>query len=111
MPLGIITSKAEIRSEATKSRRSPRSKISRTLPLLSFLIPGRVSSSKGSLAMPGEYEQGAEERNGKTRTRRFSGRVWALAPVVSPGATRRHSRLPVGATYKRRLALDCVGLY
>src|ERR1035441_601259 len=34
MGLGMMQSKAEIRSVATKSNESPRSKISRTLPLL-----------------------------------------------------------------------------
>src|SRR6266576_5528621 len=38
---GRITSKAEIRSVTTNNSVSPRSKTSRTLPLRSFLIPGR----------------------------------------------------------------------
>src|SRR6266545_2767883 len=38
---GRITSKAEMRSVATKSSVSPSSNTSRTLPLRSFLIPGR----------------------------------------------------------------------
>src|SRR5947207_3395532 len=41
MGSGKITSNAEIRSVATNSRVSPRSKTSRTLPLRSFLTPGR----------------------------------------------------------------------
>src|ERR1039458_2508824 len=49
MPLGMITSKAERRSVATNSKRSPRSKTSRTLPLLSFLTPGKSSCRTVSL--------------------------------------------------------------
>src|SRR3990172_7429440 len=40
MPVGSTTSKAETRSEATSSKLSPRSNMSRTLPLLIGLIPG-----------------------------------------------------------------------
>ena len=48
MPLGMMQSKAEMRSVATKSRRSPRSNTSRTLPLLSLRRPGRSSWRSGS---------------------------------------------------------------
>src|SRR5438132_9543717 len=41
MGSGKITSNAEIRSVATNSNVSPRSKTSRTLPLRNFLTPGR----------------------------------------------------------------------
>ena len=43
MPLGMITSKAEMRSLATSRKRSPRSNTSRTLPERTFLMPGRSS--------------------------------------------------------------------
>src|SRR5437667_3405449 len=48
MPLGMMQSNAEMRSVATISRQSPRSKMSRTLPLLTFLIPGKSMLSNGS---------------------------------------------------------------
>ena len=52
-PLGRITSNAEIRSVATNNRLSPKSKTSRTLPLLSFLTPGRSRESEVSSGMAG----------------------------------------------------------
>jgi hypothetical protein len=51
MPLGMMQSKAEMRSVATNSNASPRSKISRTFPLLSFLIPGNSNCSSGSFSV------------------------------------------------------------
>src|SRR5205823_3517366 len=48
MPLGMMQSNAEMRSVATISRQSQRSKMSRTLPLLTFLIPGKSMLSNGS---------------------------------------------------------------
>ena len=44
----LRTAVAEMRSEATKSKLSPRSKISRTFPLLSLRIPGMSSWSRVS---------------------------------------------------------------
>src|SRR5713226_3977773 len=46
-----MTSNAEIRSVATKSKISPRSKTSRTLPLRSFLIPGRSTIDCASVCI------------------------------------------------------------
>ena len=48
MPLGMMQSNAEIRSVATKSRRSPKSNISRTLPLFNLRKPGRSNFKSGS---------------------------------------------------------------
>src|SRR6266513_723324 len=48
---GRITSKAEIRSVTTKSSVSPRSNTSRTLPLRSFLIPGRSIEDCGDVCI------------------------------------------------------------
>src|SRR5262245_38626254 len=48
MPSGMMQSKAEIRSVGTIKKQSPRSNISRTLPLLIFFIPGRSRLSKGA---------------------------------------------------------------
>ena len=50
MPLGMMTSKAEMRSLATSRKASPRSKTSRTLPERIFLMPGRSSCRIGSFA-------------------------------------------------------------
>src|ERR1039458_4427399 len=49
MPLGMMTSKAEMRSLATSRKLSPRSKTSRTLPERTFLMPGRSSWRIGAL--------------------------------------------------------------
>src|SRR6267378_6064919 len=46
-----MTSKAERRSLTTKSKVSPRSKTSRTLPLRSFLIPGSSISRSACIAL------------------------------------------------------------
>src|SRR5215471_4877219 len=46
-----MTSKADIRSVTTKSSVSPRSNTSRTLPLRSFLIPGRSSEDCGDVCI------------------------------------------------------------
>src|SRR6266542_4262161 len=55
MPLGMMQSKAEIRSVATIRKLSSRSNISRTLPLLTFLMPGKSTLSSGaSGAVAGE---------------------------------------------------------
>src|SRR5205807_1591125 len=63
MPLGITTSKAEIRSLATKRRLSPRSKISRTLPVLTFWTPGRSTCKTVLLlVMGGKYANSAAAR-------------------------------------------------
>ena len=51
MPLGITQSNADIRSVATNNKRSPKSKISRTLPLFNFLIPVNSNLSNGSLSI------------------------------------------------------------
>src|SRR5262245_11906389 len=51
MPFGMMQSNAEIRSVATNSKRSPKSKTSRTLPLLTFLTPGKSSCNRVSLIM------------------------------------------------------------
>src|ERR1017187_8598719 len=49
MPLGMMTSKAEMRSLATSRKLSPRSKTSRTLPERTFLMPGRSNWRIGAL--------------------------------------------------------------
>src|SRR5947208_15410148 len=48
---GRTTSNAEIRSVTTNSSVSPRSKTSRTFPLRSFLIPGRLTNDCGAICM------------------------------------------------------------
>src|SRR4029453_18306196 len=48
---GRITSKAEIRSVTTNSSVSPRSNTSRTLPLRSFLTPGRSIEDCGDVCI------------------------------------------------------------
>src|SRR3954470_22727058 len=59
MPLGMTQSKAEMRSLATKRKASPRSKISRTLPLFSFGIPGRSSVKTVPSVMALKYGKSA----------------------------------------------------
>src|SRR5690348_10207597 len=67
MPLGMMQSKAEMRSVATKSKRSPRSKISRTFPLLSFLNPGSSKSNKAPFDSVGMASICGAERNVQER--------------------------------------------
>src|ERR1051325_4236522 len=73
MPLGMMQSKAEMRSVATSRRRSPRSNISRTLPLFIFRTPGKSSWSNGSFVMPAMMKGGKKIQSGKLRAdnRRF----------------------------------------
>src|ERR1700761_1294008 len=73
MPLGMMTSKAEMRSLATKRRLSPRSKISRTLPLLIFLMPGSSSCRTvfGKFDMGGIIQGGRRNSSYKVTVQRF----------------------------------------
>src|SRR5205823_5533897 len=106
MPLGMMQSKAEMRSLATSSKRSPKSNISRTLPLFTLRMPGKSSSSNGSFMWeimdarlanfkseifnylprvhpreetPAQIEHGPPEIvpcSAKTTTVKFRGRLW-----------------------------------
>ena len=51
MPLGITQSKAEMRSEATNKNSWPKSKTSRTLPLLTRQSTGNSSFNNGSSSL------------------------------------------------------------
>ena len=58
IPFGMIQSKAEIRSVATNSKRLPKSKISRTLPLLILRTPGKSRWSRALFVIRQNVEGG-----------------------------------------------------
>src|SRR5688572_24695175 len=73
MPLGITQSKAGMRSEATNRKESPRSKISRTLPLFSLGIPGSSRVKTGSFTIGAKYANQRRFRKSQWPLKRHSG--------------------------------------
>src|ERR1700736_6495856 len=84
MGSGKITSNAESRSVATKRNVSPRSKTSRTLPLRSFLIPGRLIVDCGEVCILKTLNAQRSTFNVQLRAMRWTLSVgrWTFAPTL-----------------------------
>ena len=108
MPLGMMTSKAEMRSLATSSRASPRSKMSRTLPLRSFLMPGKSSCRIGSFAI-GELlspRSKCKVQSDFGSKAECSKEMRKACPRESDGLTERSLTSSIRASISRRRARD-----